>query len=417
MVGGWFGRNPLFDYRLPETSVHWWSVDIVPDTFMVVGSGHRFSLSGSVEPGYSVFAVNEREYVYLNTGLWTHGAVQKGYAAYCDPHVHAVVDWYPGRPPISIGAESYSSGEVSHEYEPGYWTQSDPPVWVPGLSSSLLSASTETELGPALGRLHDVAPVLQALLVAEALAKEDALAAPMGEDAVQALARVVASWSGFHYSHDRDRSTKFYYAAIESVLVATGCVTGRLPARAWFRIREIVGEQPLFYDRVWLYGAKFSLRCGVNARYERSVYDRWGEHGEGISGYADFSGLATLDFGYPFTTRLHLTGSARARYQPDFGRRDAAASVVLSYLLPDRMLAEITGQYTVSSDELYEGEGRVARTYQGASLGASLTSYVEDRSALTLGVSCNEHALQPDVASPWQRSWGLGLTVSLRRYF
>jgi hypothetical protein len=412
-----FGHNPLLDYRLPETNVHWWCVDVDPDTFMVAGSGRAFWLSGSVEPRYGMLTIDERKYVYLNSGLWTGGAVSKGYSLYCQPRVYAIMDWYPTRLPVSIGGQSYSSGEVRREQERGYWTQAEPPVWVPGLNSSLLSASTETELGPAVGRLRDATPVLQALLVEEALAKENVLAAPMGEDAVQALARALAAGSQVFYSHDGDKGTKFYYAQVESVLAATGCITGRLPARVWLRIREIVGHQPLLDDRSWLYGAKLSVRCGVSGRMERYAYDRWGQQGEGTTAYADVSGLAMFEFGYPFTTRLHLSGSARALYQPDIGRQDDAVSVVLSYLLPDRMLVDISSQCRATSDDLSWGEGTAVQTYRGISLAAHLTSYVEDRSTLSLGVSCYGHAWQSGTPSPWQRGWGLGCNVSLRRYF
>ena len=416
MVGGLFGHNPLLDYRLPETNVHWWSVDIDPDTFMVVGTGERLWLSGSVEPRYNILITNEREYIGIVLGLSAAGTVSNGYSVLGGTYVDADVDWYPTRLPVSIGTHSYVNGEVRHEQEPGYWFVDDPPAWIPGYNNNSWSVSTETELGPAFGRLRDATPVLQALLIGEALADEKLLADPMSKDAVQALAKALASGSQVNYSHDANHGTKFYYAELERVLVATGCITGRLPARVWLRIREIVGHQPLLDDRSWLTGAKLSVRGGVSASLQRSYYDREGQRGADTNAYADLSGVATFEFGYPFTTRLHLSGGAQDHQGPQVGHQDATANIALSYLLPDRMQVSVRGQCQLVLDNPSPAQ-EPARVYQSASAGVVLITYVEDRSTLAVGITYSEHAWQSGASSPWQPSWGLGCNVSLRRYF
>jgi len=314
---------------------------------------------------------------------------------------------------VSVGTHSYVRGQVGHEQEPGYWywAVDDPPVWIPGYNSNSWSVRTESELGPAFGRLHDATPVLQALLVEEALAKENVLAAPMSEEAVQALARALAGGNQVYYSHDANLGTKFYYAELERVLVETGCITGRLPARVWLRIREIVGHQPLLDDRSWLTGAKLAVRGGFSGYLERLYYDRGGQRGADTTAYADLSGVATFEFGYPFTTRLHLSGGAQAHQGPRVGHQDATANIALSYLLPDRMQVSVHGQCQLLR------ENPTAQVYQSASAGVALITYVEDRSTLAVGISCSEHAWQSGASSPWQPGWGLGCNVSLRRYF
>ena len=416
MVGGFFGHNPLLDYRLPETNVRWWSVDIDPDTFMVVGSGKRLWLGGTVDPSYHILAIDEDKYIYILSSLWAAGSISKGYSVLGGPYVNADVDWYPTRLPVSVGTHSHVNGQVRHEQEPGYWAYHDPPVWVPGYEENSWSVRTEAELGPAFGRLRDATPVLQALLIGEALADEKLLAGPMNEDVVQALARALASGNRFHYSHDADQGTKFYYAEIERVLIATGCITGRLPARVWLRIREIVGHQPLLDDRSWLTGAKLSVRGGVSAYLEQLHYDRWGQRGADTTAYADLSGVATFEFGYPFTTRLHLSGGAQAHQGPRVGHQDARADVALSYLLPDRMQVSVRGQCQLIRDNPNPAQ-EPAQIHQSASAGVVLITYVEDRSTLAVGISCSERAWQSGASSPWQPSWGLGCNVSLRRYF
>jgi hypothetical protein len=416
MVGGLIGHNPLLGYRLPETNVRWWSVDIDPDTFMVVGTGQRLWLSGSVEPCYYLLRINEREYVSIASGLSAASTISKGYSVQGGPSFDADVDWYPTRMPVSVGTHSHVSGQVRHEQEPGYLAFDDPQVWVPGYKGNSWSVRTESELGPAFGRLRDATPVLQALLIGEALAKENVLAAPVGEDAVQALARALASGSQVYYSHDANRGTKFFYAELERVLVAKGCITGRLPARVWLRIREIVGHQPLLDDRSWLTGAKLSVRGGISAYLERLYYNREGQRGADTTAYANLSGLATFEFGYPFTTRLHLSGDAQAHQGPRIGHQDATAKIALAYLLPDRMQVSIRGQCQLIRDNPNPAE-EPAQTYQSASAGVVLITYVEDRSTLAVGISCQERAWQSGTSSPWQPSWGLGCNVSLRRYF
>ena len=416
MVGGLFGHNPLLDYRLPATNVHWWSVMIDPDTFMTVGTGERLWLGGSVEPRYDMLAIDEQRYVDLSAIFWTWASASNDFRASAGPIMSADIDWYPTHLPISLGTNSYARVELDHGQEPGYWSYDDPPVWHPGYNDNSWAVSTETELGPAFGRLRDATPVLAALLIGEALAKEKVLAAPMNEDAVQALARVLAGDSRFYYSHDANHSTKFFYAEIERVLVATGCITGRLPARAWLRIREVVGRQPLLDDRSWLSGAKLSVRCGVGAGFSQYSNLREGRHEANTNAYADFSGLAKFTFGYPLTTRLHLSGTAEANHEPYVGHEDATADVALSYLLPDRMLASVSGWWRLTRDNLDLAPMPVL-SQQSASVGVSLRSYVEDQSTLTVGVSYDESGSQSGTSSPWQRDWGLNCSISLRRYF
>ena len=416
MVGGLFGHNPLLDYRVPETDVHWWSVAIDPDTFMAVGTGERFWLAGSVEPYYDVFEISERKYVDVAASLLAGGSVNQGYSVYGGPGLDADVDWYPTRLPVSIGTNSSTRVQLVHQQAPGSWSSDDPPVWIPSYNDNSWSVSTETELGPAFGRLRDATPVLTALLIEEALAKEKVLAAPMNEDAVQALAQVIASGSRFYYSHDANHGAKFFYAEIERVLVATGSITGRLPARAWLRIREVIGRQPLLDDRSWLTGAKLSVRCGVDAGLSRYSNSGEGQHEASTDGYAYLSGLARFTFGYPFTTRLHLSGSVEAHDEPYVGHQDATAGAVLSYLLPDRMLASASGSWRLTRDNLDLAPIPVL-SQQSASVGVSLRSYVEDRSTLTVGVSYDESGSQSGTSSPWQRGWGLGCSISLLRYF
>jgi len=415
-VGGLFGHSPLLDYRLPETNVRWWSVDIDPDTFMVVGTRERLRLSGSAEARYYMLRINEREYISIVSGLSAAGTASNGYSVLGGPYVDADVDWYPTRLPVSVGTHSDLSGQVRREQKPGYWAAHDPPVWIPGYNGSSWSVRTESELGPAFGRLRDATPVLQALLVEEALAGEKLLAGPMSEDAVQALARALASGSQVFYSHDANNGTKFYYAELERVLVATGCITGRLPARVWMRLREIVGHQPLLNDRSWLTGAKLSVRGGISAYLERLYYDREGQRGADTTAYADLSGVATFEFGYPFTTRLHLSGSADAHQGPRIGHQDATANIALSYLLPDRMQVSFRGQCQLTRDNFKPAEEPV-QVHRSASAGVVLITYVEDRSTLAVGITCSERAWQSGTSSPWQSSWGLGCNVSLRRYF
>jgi hypothetical protein len=427
MVGGLFGHNPLLDYRLPETNIHWWSVDIDPDTFMVVGTGERLRLSGSAEPRYSLLRINEREYIAIVSGLSASGAVSRGYSASVAPHVDADVDWYPTRLPVSMGTRSYLSGEVGREHEPGYWADSvqarfsskesraSPLVWVPSYDGNSWSVRTESELGPAFGRLRDATPVLQALLIGEVLADEKLLSGPMTGGAVQSLARALAGGNQVYYSHDANHGTKFYYAELERILAATGCINGRLPARAWLRIREIVGRQPLLDDRSWLTGAKLSVRGGINAYLERHYYDREGQRGSDTTAYADLFGTAALEFGYPFTTRLHLSGGAEVQQGPQTGRLDATADMALSYLLPDRMQVRAEGQCRLTRENPNPAEP--VQIFESASAGVDLITYVEDLSVLDFGISYSGRAWQPAASSPWQRSWGLGCNISLRRYF
>jgi len=177
-----------------------------------------------------------------------------------------------------------------------------------------------------------------------------------------------------------------------------------------------VGRQPLLGDRYWRTGAKFSVRCGVDAGVSQSSLSRESQREVTDNAYADFSGLATFVFGYPFTTRLHLSGVAEAHHVPYVGHQDATADIALSYLLPDRMLVSLHGQCQLARDNLYLDQVPVL-SHQGASVGVDLQSYVEDRSTLAVGVSCNQDGWQSGTSTPWQRSWGLGFSVSLRRYF
>jgi hypothetical protein len=419
MAAGLPGRNPLLDYRLPETSVRSWSVEIDPDTFMGVGTGERFWLRGSAVPRYDVLVIDERRYIAATARLQTWTSVSRSFSISAGPSLDADADWYPSQVPVSIGTHSHLSADLGHSQGPGYWRhdmwQYDS-VWFPAYNDNSWSVSAETELGPAFGRLRDATPVLEALLVGEALAKEGLLAAPMGEEAVQALAKTLAGSSRYNYTHDSNRATKFYYAEIERVLVAAGCIAGRLPARAWLRIREIVGKQSLFGDRYWQTGAKLATRCGIDAGMYRNSNNHGGQREIIGDAYADISGLATFAFGHPFTTRLHLSGAAEARHVPYVGHQDASADIALSYLLPDRMLLSLRGQLQLTRDNLYLVQVPVL-FYQGASAGVGLLSYVEDRSTLSVGVSCEEDGVQSGVSTPWQRTWGLAVSVSLRHYF
>ncbi len=415
-MSGWLGNSPLFDYRLPKTDVRWWSVDISPDTFMVVGTGTKFRLSGSADPRYYLFMTGETLYVWAEAGLDLSGGIGQRNSVSGGPIVNADADWYPTRLPVSIGLHVYDRVSLGYSRGPGYWPFEDPPVWVPSVSQSSWSISAENELGPAFGRLRDAAPVLEALLIGEALDEEGLLAAPMSEDAVQALARTLAGSARIHYSHDANHGTKYYYAEVERVLAAAGCISGRLPARVWLRIREIVGRQPLLGDRYWLTGAKLSVRGGINASFSRYYYSHESLRGVVQGAFADASGLATFEFGYPLNARLHLSGDAAVHYRPAIGHRDASARAVFSYLLPDRMLASLHGQCNLVRTALspVEDEGQ---SHQETSVGVDLLSYVEDHSSLTVGVSYHRFGWQPDGSPAWHQGWGLGCNVSLRRYF
>jgi hypothetical protein len=419
MAAGLPGRNPLLDYRLPEISVRSWSVEIDPDTFMGVGTGERFWLRGSAVPRYDFLVIGERRYIAATARLGVSTSVSRSFSISGGPSLDADADCYPSQVPVSIGTHSHLGADLAYSQGPGCWRydmwQYDS-VWFPAYHDNSWSVSAETELGPAFGRLRDATPVLEALLVGEALAKDGLLSAPMGEDVVQALAKTLAGSSRYYYTHDSNQATKFYYAEIERVLVAAGCVSGRLPARAWLRIREIVGKQPLFGDRYWRTGAKLAARCGIDAGMYRNSRNRGGQREVSEDAYADLSGLATLAFGYPFTTRLHLSGTAEAHHVPHVGHQDVSADVVLSSLLPDRMLLSLSGQLQLTRDNLYQVQVPVL-SYQGASVGVDLLSYVEDRSTLSVGASCDLDGVQSGVSTPWQRAWGLTFSASLRHYF
>ncbi|MBM3332281.1 hypothetical protein FJY68_10630 [candidate division WOR-3 bacterium] len=412
------GRNPLLDYRLPETSARSWSVEIDPDTFVDFGTGERFWLRGAVVPRYDILVVGERKYIAATARLGVSTSVSRSFSISGGPSLDADADWYPSQLPVSIGTNSHLSADLGHSQGPGYWRYDwlHDSVWIPSHNDNSWSVSTEMELGPAFGRLRDATPVLEALLIGEALSKEGLLAAPMGEEVVQGLAGTLAGSSRYYYTHDSNRATKFYYAEIERVLAAAGCIAGRLPARIWLRIREIVGRQPLLGDRYWRTGAKLATRCGIDAGLSRYSRNRGGQREVTEDAYAELSGLATFAFGHPFTTRLHLSGTAEAHHLPHFGHQDASADVVLSYLLPDRMLLSLTGRLQLTRDNLSQTQVPVL-SYQGASVGADLLSYVEDRSTLSVGVACDQNGTQSGESASWQRTWGLGLSVSLRHYF
>ena len=419
MVGGFLSHNPLLSYGLPEISVRSWSVEVDPDTFMGVGTGERFWLRGAVVPRYDVLVVSERKYLAATARLGVSTSVSRSFTISGGPSLDADADWYPSQLPVSIGTHSHLSAELGHSQGPAYWRHDMglyDSAWVPAYNENSWSVAAETELGPAFGRLRDATPVLEALLIGEALAKEGLLAAPMGEEAVQALAKTLAGSSRYFYTHDSNRATKFYYAEIERVLVAAGCIAGRLPVRAWLRIREIVGKQPLLGDRYWRTGAKLATRCGIAARMYRYLKNYSGQREVSEDAYADLSGLATFAFGYPFTTRLHLSGTAEAHHVPYVGHQDASADVVLSHLLPDRMLLSLSGQLQATRDNLYQLQVPVL-SYQRASVGVDLLSYVEDRSTLNVGASCDLDGVQSGASAPWQRTWGLTFSCSLRHYF
>ncbi len=389
---------------------------------MIVGTGHRLWLTGSVEPRYDVLAISEHRYIDVTAsfGAWT--SIGSHFYASGGPGVNADVDWYPTRLPVSIGTRLYAYTDLRHEQGPGYWSFQYPenPTWVPGYNNNSWSVRTEAGLGPAFGRLRDATPVLQALLVGEALADEKLLTVPMSEDALQTLAKTLAGGNPFYYSHDAGRDVKFYYAEIERVLQSTGCIAGRLPARAWLRLREIVGQQPLLEDRYWRTGIKLSVRGGVTAGASQSVYNHGGRREVYKAANAGFSELATLTFGHPFTTRLHLTGRAEVRDEPHYSNDDrlhyATAAASLSYLLPDRVLVSADGQCQYTRADRSATPARTEES-RSASVGVDLQLYVEDRSTLTAGVSYGVTSGQSGASAPWQGYCGLSFSISLRRYF
>jgi|WetSurMetagenome_2_1015567.scaffolds.fasta_scaffold69635_2 hypothetical protein len=420
LVGGLFGYNPLLEYRLPEYSVRYFSVDIDPDTFIVVGTGQALSVDGWVEPRFGMYVTGERLYTDLRVNYRASTYVSRSFRLYTGPELIARADWYPSRLPIGIGTESEASAGLTHEQAPAHWRWSWYPedsVYDSGYNNNHFGAGADVNLGPAFGRLRDATPVLEALLIGEALVEEKLVAAPMTDSVVQELARALARENKFYYAHDGGKSEKFYCAEIERVLRDAGCIADRLPARAWLRIREVTSLQPLLDDGYWTTGIKLSVRGGVAANWMRSWYDEQGRHGTQSQGSANFSGLSTLSFGYPFTTRLHLSGSVQVRDQPDAGerRRQAESNINLGYLLPDRMLIRAGASLSYS-----RREGRVTPGYidEARSVAANLglRFFVEDRTTLNASVSCNASDSRPTASDSWWHDDELHLNVLLRRY-
>jgi hypothetical protein len=152
--------------------------------------------------------------------------------------------------------------------------------------------------------MRDAWPLLRATRILDILAEEGALEREPGDVALQDLAAFMSrSWQLFR-AHERP--AKFYYDSLEAWLVASGAITGPLPARALFRLDEYLGAGS--YQRP--FGFRVEPLLSFGGSWRREWYDAGGNRSTDDDAHGSYAPFLRAKWARPVGLRWLFTADA-----------------------------------------------------------------------------------------------------------
>lgn len=388
LLGSLLGDGPLTPFRIPESQVSVWAIQLAPHASYYADSTSRMAGSLGVAPGWFFGIHGER--LYLESDLAAPTVLDppvlvlpdtggpRPYDYRTEPALNIAADWYPSATPIGLRAN-------------------------PDLSFSLYSSRYVDALrldrrfdgtafvGAVFGRVRDATPVIAALRVAEVLRTEQQRKTDLTDREVQDLARLIARHWTFMAGHDRGGGDKYFYQAVEALLGTEAM--GGLSARTWLRIRDEVeragaaGTTLGYPERP--VGVKLAL-TGGGRYYSRHVTEVTGSDTTTADETWNCPSVRIeLNAGWPLSTRLHVSGNAA--WQEDFPRsvliRSVTSDLNIDYLVGEFFSVGLSDAPTFQITNPWTPEDH--RRSLGNTLGIDVRYFVEDVVTVTLrtGVS------------------------------
>jgi hypothetical protein len=337
----------------------------------------------------------------------------KGNSFAVQPNLTSVVDWYPTRLPFGLGLDL--SSDLYYEVKHFYPDSND---YVPqgfNLLEKERNRRTYIDLlaGPAFGRIREARTVILALRIGEILKENGFLEHELSDSDVQELAQLLSRDKEFALKWERPY--KYFYQALESLMVRREIISERLPGLVWFRIKDEI-ESPNFsifipnpYERNKVgigvgarpVGVKLSIRGGI-------YYIKWDSHKaftDSVFDYNNTQKIPELEVGlvsgYPFNTKLQFNQAAywTIRSESIGTTHTLNANIELSYRLLDRLLASVfySGGIKNKSSWGYSETGYhidYNRFYQ--SPGVGFKYYIEDRLSLSASIGFYDEEYRRD---------------------
>jgi len=344
--------------------------------------------------------------------------------------------------------ESYEQGWQYYYDDEGNYRQSYGEEWYDRDSEGWdQDYDFEARGGPVFGRVRNVTPVADALIMELRLIEDKVLSGPLTHETRQALAQIISQRDIYEDRYDYYRSRKHYWSDIESVLRSDPAFTGELTAYSIIRLDEYYlgditrysgftftpyisyGHSNLIRHSWQQYHTVFAAQGEYYARMSEN-YDRWHYHTDG------YYWGANLRWGIPFglAWQYEFEGTFRHTTNADFGREPSVqswystASNSLYWIMADKWFAR--GRFGLSHDISDEvGDYSNHHNLITASLAAEVSYRVESRVALGVsiydGYAWEERRTAGGYYNPWdpplltrrdgrETHFRIGLTYALR---
>lgn len=422
--------NPLLHYRLPETRTSLFTIYFQPFSFVHNYYGLRWSnsLDGYLLPKYDILITGERLYLSGSVSTSFQGDLLqnryptddeggfisiKGNSFAVQPNLSSVIDWYPIKLPLGLGVDCRSDFyyEVKH-FNP------DSNDYVPqGFNFPEKERNRRIHIdllaGPSIGRIREAKTVILALRIGEILKENGFLEHELSDSDVQELAQLLSRDKEFALKWERPN--KYFYQALESLMVRREIISERLPGLVWFRIKDEI-ESPNFsifipnpYERhkvgigtgARAVGVKLSIQAGI-------YYINWDSHKDFTDSVLDYSNTQKIPelqvglvSGYPFNTKLQFNQAAYWTIQSEsIGTTHTLnANIELSYRLLDRLLASVfySGGIKNKSSWGYSETGyHIDYNHFYQSPGVGFKYYIEDRLSLSASIGFYDEEYRRD---------------------
>ena len=417
------GDSDLLHYRLPDAAASAFTLELGQGDYLRTtdaGSNIYFML----DPGYQVMVLGERLNLSAGADVGVSGEPLHVYPSRSrarvdrrtyyevNPGMSAALDWYPLHFPLGLGADFHVRSHF-------YWSHSVPKPDennTPECDRSDLDGSGHLAIGLSLGRFRDAQPVIQALRIYELIEQPGEQPREPDKDDVEALAQLIARRPviGLRFH----QPAKDWFQELEGLLHTRGLIAGRLPARTWFLIREVLEDAPALARPV---GARFSIRPGEYVGWSSQTADTTQPVTES---HRHPSLTMRLESGYPLSRRWQFGENAdwQIAWDSAGATHRLNAAVSLDYHVFDRFLVAFSyaGSYANRATHYIGDTSGEEVRWREWNHGPEITATYFREDALTLSGSVgllqsgwNQTFTAGPFVSQLSATWGLSLSYRL----
>jgi hypothetical protein len=224
------------------------------------------------------------------------------------------------------------------------------------------------------GRLRDGTNLWRALEIERILKEEDLVTDDLPSEDILAIAQTVNQLQKFAINHERYE--KFFYGELENQFQALGI--DRIPAYAWFKIKEIV--------EYWIFPRRFGYRAGVGPYISgdgQYYYDQTDSSTSNIGfGNSSIFGRFSFNSAYPITSRLQY--GQGGRFDLNEKGVDVKLNVDLDYRVSLHIDLGLTNSIGYTSPQINNGHEYFGHTHE-----LSFSYYLEDNMAFHSFINYN----------------------------